>query len=77
MQAIVERFRTFLGGYKTYIAAASLLLIAILGFINGELTAIKAAELMAEALGLGGLRAGIKTALESLIAKAAVQELKK
>lgn len=76
MQTLIEAFRTFLGGYKTYIAAASLILIAILAWINGDASALDTAFRIAEALGLGGLRAGITTTLKDAIVKAALAQMK-
>lgn len=49
----------FLSGYKTYIVAAALIVHAITGFVTGEMPQQEAVTLILEALGLGGLRAGV------------------
>ena len=52
----MDQARSFLSGYKTYIAAVILALTAVVGFIDNELTAIDAAFRIAEALGIAGFR---------------------
>jgi hypothetical protein len=49
----------WLSGYKTYIVAGLLLAHAVTGYVTGEMPQGDAVTLILEALGLGGLRAGV------------------
>ena len=50
-----------LDGRKTYIAAAGIILIAVGGFLNGDLTLLTALTQVFTGLGLGALRYGVAT----------------
>ena len=50
-----------LNGKKTYLAAAGIILIAVGGFLNGDLTLIVAVTQVFAGLGLGALRYGVAT----------------
>jgi hypothetical protein len=57
----MNAIRTALQGNKTYITAAVLILTAVLSWINGDANAFQAVEAVLGGLGLGFLRAGVKT----------------
>lgn len=58
---MMERFRTFLAGYKTYLTAASAVLLALVGYASGEIGVVELFEAFVAAAGLASLRAGITT----------------
>lgn len=51
----------FLQGYKTYIIAAAAVLAAVASFATGELTLVEAVQSALLGVGLGTLRAGVKS----------------
>lgn len=57
MTAIREKLQ----GYKTYIIAAIAVLAAVLAWLNGDAGLFEALDTIMIALGLGTLRAGVKT----------------
>jgi hypothetical protein len=67
----MSRLTNFLRGYRTYIAAAGLALLAVANAVSGEPEAqAKAIQFIMEALGLFGVRSAIaKVAEEVLKAK--------
>jgi len=48
-----------LSGKKTYVVAAGVVLVAVGGFLSGEVTLIEAVTTALAGLGLGTLRAGV------------------
>lgn len=54
-----------LTGYKTYITAAALILTAIAAFLNGTQDLLVTIQAVLAALGVGFLRAGVKTETEN------------
>ena len=48
-------------GKKTYIVAAGIVLMAVGGFLSGDLTALEAVQQGMTGLGLGTLRLGVAT----------------
>lgn len=57
----METIRAALEGKKTYIVAAILIATAVLAWVNGEASLFESAEAILVALGLGFVRAGVKT----------------
>lgn len=57
----MDAIRKALQGYKTYIIAAIAVFSALLAFTNGDASLFEAINAVLLALGLGTLRAGVKT----------------
>ncbi len=52
-----KRAKIMFAGYKTYAAAIGIVLVAVGGWLSGDLTPIAAITQLLAGLGLGGLRA--------------------
>ena len=61
MTNLIEQFRTFLAGAKTYLTSIAAVLTALAAFAVGEVDIVGLVTAIFAALGLASLRAGVTT----------------
>lgn len=66
MTNLIEQFRAFLAGAKTYITAAAAVLTALAAFAVGEIDLVGLVTAVFAALGLASLRAGVTTEVKKV-----------
>lgn len=65
---IIERFRTFLAGFKTYLTAAASVIATLLGFATEQLDVVGLIAGLLAAFGLASLRAGVTNDVKKVVA---------